>query len=86
MDDSEPESVDDRQHPQTDDEQQEQQYGSIELKNRCAIGHRVKASRSVLALILDDEFVFAGLQGGDIVVSTALSLSSPYSPHVCLEM
>lgn len=83
MDDSEPESIDERQHPQTDEEQQqEQQYGSIDLKNRCAIGHRVKASRSVLALILDDEFVFAGLQGGDIVVSTARVLF----PHICLEI
>lgn len=35
----------------------------------CGIGHRVQASRSVLALVLDDECVFAGLQGGDIVVS-----------------
>lgn len=34
----------------------------------CGIGHRVQASRSVLALVLDDECVFAGLQGGDIVV------------------
>lgn len=78
MDDSEPESIDDRQHPQTEQEElQEHQDGSIDLKNKCAIGHRVKASRSVLALILDDEFVFAGLQGGDIVVSTETNLSSP---------
>ena len=34
----------------------------------CGIGHHVKASRSVLALALDDDCVFAGLQGGDIVV------------------
>lgn len=34
----------------------------------CGIGHRVQASRSVLALVLDQECVFAGLQGGDIVV------------------
>lgn len=34
----------------------------------CGIGHRVQASRSVLALTLDEECVFAGLQGGDIVV------------------
>ena len=34
----------------------------------CGIGHRVQASRSVLALVLDDDCVFAGLQGGDIVV------------------
>lgn len=36
----------------------------------CGIGHRVLASRSVLALVIDDECVFAGLQGGDIVVSS----------------
>lgn len=35
----------------------------------CGIGHRVLASRSVLALVIDEECVFAGLQGGDIVVS-----------------
>lgn len=34
----------------------------------CGIGHRMEASRSVLALVLDEECVFAGLQGGDIVV------------------
>ncbi|KAJ5634580.1 hypothetical protein N7528_002422 [Penicillium herquei] len=33
----------------------------------CGIGHRVMASRSVLALVIDQECVFAGLQGGDIV-------------------
>ncbi|THC92331.1 hypothetical protein EYZ11_008200 [Aspergillus tanneri] len=33
----------------------------------CGIGHRVQASRSVLALVIDKECVFAGLQGGDIV-------------------
>jgi di- and tripeptidase len=35
----------------------------------CGIGHRVLASRSVLALAVDEHCVFAGLQGGDIVVS-----------------
>lgn len=35
----------------------------------CGIGHRVLASRSVLALAVDEQCVFAGLQGGDIVVS-----------------
>lgn len=34
----------------------------------CVIGHRVQASRSVLALVVDEDCVFAGLQGGDIVV------------------
>ncbi|EHA19495.1 hypothetical protein ASPNIDRAFT_178656 [Aspergillus niger ATCC 1015] len=37
------------------------------LPAECGIGHRVQASRSVLALVLDNECVFAGLQGGDIV-------------------
>lgn len=36
----------------------------------CGIGHRVLASRSVLALVIDEDRVFAGLQGGDIVVRT----------------
>lgn len=40
----------------------------------CGIGHRVQASRSVLALVIDDECVFAGLQGGDIVVRGDLCL------------
>lgn len=47
----------------------------------CGIGHRVRAARSVLALVLDEECVFAGLQGGDIVVSfqlpTALRKGDP---------
>ncbi|KAK2785088.1 hypothetical protein FQN53_007981 [Emmonsiellopsis sp. PD_33] len=38
-----------------------------ELSNSCAVGHRVQAVRSVLALVIDEECVFAGLQGGDIV-------------------
>jgi di- and tripeptidase len=38
----------------------------------CGIGHRVVASRSVLALVIDEECVFAGLQGGDIVVCLKL--------------
>ncbi|KAL4953290.1 hypothetical protein BDW69DRAFT_184610 [Aspergillus filifer] len=33
----------------------------------CGIGHRVQASRSVLALVVHEDCVFAGLQGGDIV-------------------
>src|SRR5262245_28282103 len=42
---------------------------ATELQNGCAVGHRVNATRSVLALAMDEECVFAGLQGGDIVVS-----------------
>lgn len=43
------------------------------LPAECGIGHRVQASRSVLALVLDNECVFAGLQGGDIVVRGTLT-------------
>jgi di- and tripeptidase len=43
--------------------------GSANPHSDCGIGHRVLASRSVLALVIDEECVFAGLQGGDIVVS-----------------
>lgn len=42
--------------------------GSAHPRSDCGIGHRVLASRSVLALVIDEECVFAGLQGGDIVV------------------
>ncbi|KAJ5225700.1 hypothetical protein N7468_006925 [Penicillium chermesinum] len=41
--------------------------GSAHPLSDCGIGHRVLASRSVLALAVDEECVFAGLQGGDIV-------------------
>lgn len=42
------------------------------LQNTSAVEHRVKATRSVLALVIDEECVFAGLQGGDIVVSVPI--------------
>jgi di- and tripeptidase len=42
---------------------------SAQPSSDCGIGHRVLASRSVLALVVDEHCVFAGLQGGDIVVS-----------------
>jgi len=45
----------------------------VSMENDCAIGHRVQATRSILALALDEDFVFAGLQGGDIVVRTPLN-------------
>jgi di- and tripeptidase len=53
----------DPQSPHFDD------AGSAHPNNDCGIGHRVLASRSVLALAVDEHCVFAGLQGGDIVVS-----------------
>ena len=37
-------------------------------QSKCGFGHRVVAGRSVLTLALDDECVFAGLQGGDLMV------------------
>ena len=44
--------------------------GSAHPTADCGIGHRVLASRSVLALAVDEQCVYAGLQGGDIFVST----------------
>jgi hypothetical protein len=32
------------------------------------IAHRVEAERSILALVVDDEYLFAGLEGGEITV------------------
>jgi hypothetical protein len=32
------------------------------------IAHRVEAERSILALVVDDGYLFAGLEGGDITV------------------
>lgn len=49
-------------------EQSQSFPAQLSMQNDCAIGHRVQASRSILALALDEDFVFAGLQGGDIVV------------------
>ncbi|PGG99564.1 hypothetical protein AJ80_09331 [Polytolypa hystricis UAMH7299] len=53
--------VPDNQGPSSDQNQ------PVDIKNECAIGHRVQAVRSVLALVIDEGCVFAGLQGGDIV-------------------
>ncbi|KAL1960125.1 hypothetical protein VTO42DRAFT_297 [Malbranchea cinnamomea] len=38
-----------------------------EERNGSLVGHRMQAVRSVLALVVDQGCVFAGLQGGDIV-------------------
>ena len=48
--------------------------GSAHPTSDCGIGHRVLASRSVLALAVDEHCVFAGLQGGDIFVSLPLPI------------
>jgi hypothetical protein len=32
------------------------------------VAHRVEAERSILALVVDDDYLIAGLEGGDIVV------------------
>jgi len=58
--------ISDSQPPQIDD------AGSAHPNSDCGIGHRVLASRSVLALAVDEQCVFAGLQGGDIFVSCLL--------------
>lgn len=65
---------------------------ALHPQSDCGIGHRVLASRSVLALVIDEECVFAGLQGGDIVVSRLqLLLSRGFSNLIptwsyCLEV
>lgn len=43
-------------------------------QNVSAIGHRLQAHGSVLALVIDHDYIFAGLQGGDIVVCFHLSV------------
>lgn len=59
--------------------------GSAHPTSDCGIGHRVLASRSVLALAIDEHCVFAGLQGGDIFVSDPVFLffSSYRMPASC---
>ncbi|KAJ5902635.1 WD repeat protein [Penicillium taxi] len=47
----------------------------------CGIAHRVLASRSVLALVIDDDCVFAGLQGGDIVAWSLETYDHVLSVH-----
>jgi hypothetical protein len=42
--------------------------------------HRLNASGSVQAIVVDDDVLFAGLQGGDIVVSIILVLD-PCLPY-----
>jgi hypothetical protein len=32
------------------------------------VAHRVQAGRSILALVVDDDYLFSGLEGGDIAV------------------
>jgi hypothetical protein len=59
---------------------------ATDLHDTCGVGHRVKATGSVLALVIDEECIFAGLQGGDIVVSphgftNALRYGSKFSTH-----
>lgn len=34
----------------------------------CAMVHQVETERSILALLVDDDYLIAGLEGGDIVV------------------
>lgn len=35
-----------------------------------SVAHHVQAQGSILALVLDDEYLFGGLEGGDIAVGT----------------
>ncbi|CAI7615409.1 hypothetical protein N7533_005161 [Penicillium manginii] len=54
---------------------------ALQPQSDCGIGHRVLASRSVLALVIDEECVFAGLQGGDIVAWSLETYDLVYSVH-----
>lgn len=40
-------------------------------KVQHTVAHRLEAERSILALVVDDEYLFAGLEGGDITVCTS---------------
>lgn len=55
--------------------------GSAHPTSDCGIGHRVLASRSVLALAIDELCVFAGLQGGDIFVSDPVVFLTLWDAH-----
>jgi hypothetical protein len=33
-----------------------------------SVAHRVQADRSILALVVDDDYLFSGLEGGEIIV------------------
>lgn len=44
-----------------------------------SLNHRVKAKSSILCLIVDDDCLIAGLEGGDIVVRTTWPRDSPAS-------
>ena len=37
-----------------------------------SIAHRVEAQQSILALVVDDDYLIAGLEGGDLVVCASL--------------
>lgn len=47
---------------------------TTESRTASGVAHRLQASRSVLSLAIGKDCVFAGLQGGDIVVSTTASI------------
>lgn len=47
---------------------------TTESRTASGVAHRLQASRSVLSLAIGKDCVFAGLQGGDIVVSTTTSI------------
>lgn len=48
-----------------------------------AVAHQVETKRSILALVIDDGYLIAGLEGGDIVVGVYLSLSVHRPKNLC---
>lgn len=47
---------------------------TTESRTSSGVAHRLQATRSVLSLAIGRDCVFAGLQGGDIVVCTVAIL------------
>ncbi|KAI9862440.1 MAG: hypothetical protein M1830_006177 [Pleopsidium flavum] len=49
-----------------------QQQTSQTKESKPSLFHRVKNKRSILALVVSDQKIYAGTQGGDILVSNGL--------------
>lgn len=50
----------------------ENSKSDVQPLSKDNLHHRLNASRSVQALVVDDDVLFAGLEGGDIVVCYSL--------------
>ncbi|ERF74948.1 hypothetical protein EPUS_05156 [Endocarpon pusillum Z07020] len=50
-----------------------------------SVAHQVEAERSILALVVDDEYLFAGLEGGDIAVWSLETFEKVFTVHAHAE-